>query len=254
MTRFRDDWPQEAVVRFWNHQTSHPELAAPYFSRQVGRGIVGLALRQGVLADGSTVLDLGCGPGYLAEHLLEAGCEVWGVDSADASIAEANRRLDRRPGWHGASHDPPGQAFDAVTCIETIEHLSDALLSSTFKTIREHLRPGGAAFLTTPNDEDIRAAVVYCPFCDHEFHSMQHVRSFTAETLRARLEGAGFAVPFCEAVHLMAYAPFRVHADMPRYTLHQALLRTRMRTGIRVDATVPRPHLCAVATRPIASG
>jgi SAM-dependent methyltransferase len=250
MTRFRDDWPREAVVRFWNHQTAHPERAAPYFSQQVGSGIVGLARRERAIAAGSTVLDLGCGPGHLAGYLLEASCEVWGVDSADVSVAEANRMLAGRPGWHGASHDVPDRRFDAITCIETVEHLSDDLLAETLAAIFAHLRPGGRAVITTPNDEDIRANPVYCPFCDHEFHDMQHVRSFTAGDLRDVLRTAGFEVEFCEAVHLMEFTPFRLRLDMPRYVAHQALLRAAARTRLPVAGRVPRPHLCAVAARP----
>ncbi len=252
MTRFRDDWPREAVVRFWNHQTAHPERAVPYFSQQVGPGIVGLARREGAIAPGATVLDLGCGPGHLAGFLLDVGCEVWGVDSADVSIDRANRTLNGRPGWHGATQDVPDRRFDAVTCIETLEHLSDDQLAETLAVIREHIRPGGRAVITTPNDEDIRANPIYCPFCDHEFHDMQHVRSFTAEHLRDVLQAAGLEVPFCEAVHLMAFSPFRLRRDMPRYVAHQALLRAAALTRVPIAARVPRPHLCAVAVRPMA--
>src|SRR5690606_10074994 len=41
-----------------------------------------------------TVLDVGCGEGYLARHLLDhvPGIELWGVDASESAIAAAQKR------------------------------------------------------------------------------------------------------------------------------------------------------------------
>ena len=51
--------------------------------------------------------------------------------------------------------------------------------------------------MTTPSNEDLEAGTVGCPACGCLFHRMQHIRSFTAETLTRMVEEAGFAPVVC---------------------------------------------------------
>jgi hypothetical protein len=51
--------------------------------------------------------------------------------------------------------------------------------------------------VTVPHDENLAAGATYCPFCDSEFHHMQHQQSFTAERMRELLSKHGFDVRFC---------------------------------------------------------
>ncbi|MDX3214245.1 class I SAM-dependent methyltransferase [Streptomyces sp. ME02-6991-2B] len=78
---------------------------------------------------GSTVADLGCGPGYLTAHLRDLGLEAFGVDlspvmiglareahpelrfdvgSMDALDAVADGELDGIVSWYSLIHTPPG--------------------------------------------------------------------------------------------------------------------------------------------------
>jgi 2-polyprenyl-3-methyl-5-hydroxy-6-metoxy-1,4-benzoquinol methylase len=204
----RNEWDPASITRFWNHFATRPGTVDMYFSTMLGAGVAELLSRSGVLHPGMSVLDYGCGPGYLASHLLAAGAEVRGIDSATESVAMANARLGDDPRWKGAvvSPHPPAPvddaSFDLVTCLETVEHLDDDALSAVLSDIARLLRPGGAVLVTTPNNEVLEDSFVYCPFCDSEFHAMQHVRSFDADSLRAALSGAGFDVELCRAVNL----------------------------------------------------
>lgn len=199
------------VSRFWNYFSTNPRLQPIYFSHTVGRGVVNCLRLMEVLK--GNVLDYGCGPGYLLGRLLESGAAIdcWGVDSSPASVAECNARLTGQPGWKGAQvvESLPSafedESFDLITCLETLEHLTDVFLFPLLGEIRRLLRPGGFVLFTVPADEDLEANLHFCPFCDSEFHHMQHVRSFSAQSLTELLRSADLEVVFCQPLNLYEF-------------------------------------------------
>jgi SAM-dependent methyltransferase len=110
------------------------------------------------LARGSVLLDVGCGSGgpdlYLAETL---GVRVTGVDRSPDAVATARRQAEER-GLAGlarfetadAGRPLPleGERFDAIVCIDAINHLPDR--AGVFADWRRLLRPGGRALFTDP--------------------------------------------------------------------------------------------------------
>jgi SAM-dependent methyltransferase len=191
------------ICRFWNYISTNPRFQPLYFSKMVGRGIAHFLQLTGSLQ--GSFLDYGCGPGHLLREVcgLDLPLDCWGVDSSPASVALVNQQLATEPHWQGAAllestRAPfPDCFFDIVACIETIEHLSDEVLAGLLEDIGRILRPGGIALFSTPHEEDLEVTMVYCPFCDAEFHGMQHFRSFSVGSLRALLISAGFRVLFC---------------------------------------------------------
>lgn len=100
---------------------------------------------------GEDVLDIGCGPGYLAGELADrvgASGSVRGVDSSTSMLAIARRRS---PGEDAApvrlvaadalSLPFPDSSFDAVTATQVYEYVSD--VPSALVEARRVLRPGG---------------------------------------------------------------------------------------------------------------
>jgi SAM-dependent methyltransferase len=76
---------------------------------------------------GDLVLDLACGDGGLAEHLLARGLRYRGVDSTPEMVAEASRRLgDRAEVELGDlnDHTPPAPVA-ATTCFRAIYYADD---------------------------------------------------------------------------------------------------------------------------------
>ncbi len=198
------DWTAERVNRFWQYYASRPDLRGTYFSLQMGAGMTRFLDQAGVLR--GDVLDYGCGLGFLCEAMLARRVECWGCDGSPDAVQASDRLLRGKRGWHGASlsSDPRApfrdRRFDLVTCIETVEHLPPEGKTRVLSDIGSLLRPGGSLFITTPNDEELGRAMHYCPFCDAEFHSMQHLSSFDRGALRLLLEGAGFEVIYSDAV------------------------------------------------------
>ena len=72
------------------------------------------------------ILDLGCGNGALAERLAREGFSVTGVDPDEQGIALARKRA-RGEFIVASCYDDPERLgltdFDAVICLEVIEHL-----------------------------------------------------------------------------------------------------------------------------------
>lgn len=102
---------------------------------------------------GRTAIDVGCGAGLLAEPLARMGATVTGVDAAPENIAAAR---DHAAGqglairYHaGELAALPGGAFDLVTSMEVVEHVTDH--AAFIAELAERLAPGGLMILSTPN-------------------------------------------------------------------------------------------------------
>jgi SAM-dependent methyltransferase len=149
------------------------------------------------VAAGERVLDLGAGDGAFAAELLAAGCEVVAVDVARAAVERARARvpgLDARRVEEGAPLPLAEDAFDVVWAGEVLEHVADVV--GLLAEVRRVLRWGGRLVATTPYHGRVAlAALALRPRAlDEHFDPLaDHLRFFTARTLRAVLADGGFA-------------------------------------------------------------
>jgi 2-polyprenyl-3-methyl-5-hydroxy-6-metoxy-1,4-benzoquinol methylase len=262
------DWKPEHVSRLWTYWNSKPHLVGENFSYQVGTGIVNFLESTGRLR--GKVLDYGCGLGYLLHHLLERGLECSAAEFSPESVELVNRKFADVPNWKGATlvsgFPAPFSAaeFDVITCTETLEHLSDELLTAVVAEMHRLLKPSGIVLFTTPHDEDLEQDMTYCPFCEAEYHKVQHQRSFTPDSMRSLLEAHGFRTLFCRNIDFREFQQAVVRP--PLAEMSWRLLRTWLarRKDMFLDRVAPRPfpaghdftrratpgpHLCAVVTR-----
>jgi ubiquinone/menaquinone biosynthesis C-methylase UbiE len=113
-----------------------------------------------------------------------------GVDVSQVALDRARTRLPDAELVLVEPDEPlpfEDNAFDLVTCIETIEHVRDVQLA--FSEIRRVLRPGGRLALTTPAASRFRVL-----FHGVEHPYSPHVRAFTRRSLRSTLERMAFQV------------------------------------------------------------
>jgi 2-polyprenyl-3-methyl-5-hydroxy-6-metoxy-1,4-benzoquinol methylase len=130
---------------------------------------------------GLDVVDMACGEGYGSAVLAKRAARVTGVDANPEAFAHARAKYTR-----------PGLAFerdlvqtwakpvDAVVFLQTIEHVEDP--TAILEHFRSILKPGGAAYVTTPN-------VLTLAGPDREkSDNPWHVKEYRADEFRALCE------------------------------------------------------------------
>lgn len=105
---------------------------------------------------GKRILDVGCGGGLLSEGMATYGADVTGIDLSEKPLTvaklhllESGQKVDyRKIAVEQLADEMPG-AFDAVTCLEMLEHVPNA--SSVISACARLVKPGGPVFFSTLN-------------------------------------------------------------------------------------------------------
>ncbi len=107
-----------------------------------------------VIETSPRIVDIGCGGGILAEALARHGAQVVGIDQSQQSVqiaiqhAAANHLLiDYRIQTAEALAEAEPGNYDAVTCLEMLEHVPDP--SAVIVACARLLKPGGKAVFST---------------------------------------------------------------------------------------------------------
>lgn len=162
---------------------------------------------------GERILDVGCGPGFYVEELLdEVGPEgtVVGIDASPQMLAAAAERCARHSNVSFRQGDAtalpaPEESFDAALCVQVLEYVADP--TAALAQMHRALRPGGRvvvwdvdwATVTWHSEDPARMERILRAWDEHLTHPS------LPRTLGARLRAAGFSQVAAEG-HVFATA------------------------------------------------
>lgn len=139
---------------WWNDDAQFGFSSLRYCVNPVRYGYFRKVLRQ-VAIPGKTVLDVGCGGGFLSESFALDGFQVTGIDPSAKTIGAARKHavqsgLDIRYEV-GRGEDVPfaDNSFDLVACCDVLEHVEDP--AKVLRQVSRVLKPRGIFFYDTVN-------------------------------------------------------------------------------------------------------
>ena len=98
---------------------------------------------------GQSILDLGCGNGEFLSNAHEAGWDVTGLDPDPQAVAAAEQRGLNVSVGSIESLNNISHRFDAITLSHVLEHVHEP--RQLIQDIHRLLKPGGSAYIDTPN-------------------------------------------------------------------------------------------------------
>ncbi len=166
-------------------------------------------------ADGALrILEVGCGNGWLANLLHEAGHHVLGIDAFTLELEQAARVFAGGPAWARAdlfTSALPMRTFDLVLFAASFQYFSDA--SATLERTRELLAPGG--------EVHVLDSILY-----------RSAVEAAAAVERSRAYYATIGVPeMAEHYHAHQLEPLRAHGTLRILATPSGMDRTLQRFG-----------------------
>jgi len=148
-----------------------------------------------------TVLDFGCGAGWLTNALADCGLNVTGIDISQNAVNLSNKfRQIREPRCIGSASSLhfdgsvlpfESEKFDRIVCFDSFHHVADQNL--TLKEFHRVLKPGGrAVFLEPSPGHSLSEASQYEM---RHFNVIENDIDVVAISLHATSHG--FAMPLC---------------------------------------------------------
>src|SRR3989442_4461111 len=175
------------------------------------------------LAAGARVLDIGCGISAQAEMF-----HGWRYVGADVSVPRLGYAARTHP-WAWYTAQSVGNlgfaagAFDAVLCLEVVEHLAPAERPALARELLRVLRPGGLLILTTPDGRMTVAKHLFGTKCERS-----HERELTRREVETLLAGVGAWLVECRPLASLVQPAGRLAAVLAHFAGDRPAWRGRL--------------------------
>jgi len=164
------------------------------------------------------VVDLAAGEGYGADVLARSARSVVGIEPNPEAFEHARRRYPHvafRRDLAETFHEPA----DAIVFLQTIEHVADD--AAVLRNIRAQLRPGGVAYVSTPN------VLTLAPPGAERSGNPWHVREYRPEQFAALCAAHFGGVQLLGLFHARMLRAHEVALRLGWDRAHRALRLTR---------------------------
>ena len=121
----------------------YADNAATYARHRTGPSVDRLDAFLAALPQGARILELGCGNGMDAEHMLARGFDVDATDGTPELVAEAQKRVGERARVLRFEKLDAVAEYEGVWACASLLHVEAATLPHILKRIHRALRPGG---------------------------------------------------------------------------------------------------------------
>jgi SAM-dependent methyltransferase len=230
------DQKYDAFYRQGGNSNSHSEIAVGRWPVDRMQAIVF------VPAQGKTVLDIGCGDGWLLYQFRNRFSHLVGLEYSQGRLDVAHAKLKGLAftGVCGSAenmHSIESNSIDHIVCADVIEHIPDVYQAAD--EMFRVLRPGGHAVINTPNiafvKKRLRLLAGRFPSTSqpNEGHGSDilydggHLHYFTYRSLRVLLQRSGFSV-----VREMGFGPLGKLHDV---------WRTGFSVAVQLVVVKPKP-------------
>lgn len=180
------------------------------------------------IPSGSTLLDLGCGMGILADKIGDKVKEYVGIDISVQRIKQAKARIQNTSCFFIAADANylcfKDNSFDTAIAIEVIEHLPDPDIF--LKEVNRVLSKGGLFILTTPTSLFFEKNI-------DQLYKSQHLYEFSLKKLRSLLRENSFSIKLISGIGTKLpkiKIPVYLGSDIIKY-IYKSLFRTELKAG-----------------------
>ena len=144
-----------------------------------------------------TILDIGCGSGYLSEQIKKKGNTVYGIDYTKEAVEVAVRRIDYAALCDIEKEDIPwNKKFDVILFADILEHLYNP--KNVIERSTKFLKKDGVLIISLPNiaNWSIRSQLFFGNFTRTETGILDktHIHFYTLKTAKGLLEDAGLII------------------------------------------------------------
>jgi 2-polyprenyl-3-methyl-5-hydroxy-6-metoxy-1,4-benzoquinol methylase len=176
------------------------------------------------------VLDIGCGEGFFAKEIVEAGNSVVGIDVLElpqhVRLFDAYAQANLNQGLQEAEPMLAQRRFNRILLQDVLEHVPDP--ARLLRDCRQFLAPDGLLLISVPNVANItvRLSLLFGRFkyTERGILDRTHLRFFTRRTAREAIQEAGYTIERESATVMPVELALNLSADHPLMRLVNAAL------------------------------